>query len=52
MTLDVHENFAAASDYGVMPIPALIFFKDGREVARLVGAVPRAKIVSELEKIM
>ncbi len=50
--LDVNENLITASDHGIMAIPALIFFKDGREVARLVGAVPKAKIASELGKIV
>ena len=40
-----------AANLGIMSIPALLFFKDGKEVSRLVGAVPKAKIVAELAKL-
>lgn len=40
-----------AASLGIMSIPALLFFKDGKEVSRLMGAVPKAKIVAELAKI-
>jgi len=37
------------SEYGVQSIPTLILMKDGVEVKRVVGAAPKATIVSELE---
>jgi len=49
--LDVRGNFAAASDHGILGIPALLYFKDGKEVARLVGVVSKARILSEAEKL-
>jgi thioredoxin 1 len=36
--LDVDANPATAQRYGVQSIPTLIYFKDGREVDRVVGA--------------
>ncbi|MCE7898232.1 MAG: thioredoxin [bacterium] len=35
--LDVDANQATAQRYGVMSIPTVIMFKDGKEVARKVG---------------
>ncbi len=35
--LDVDQNQATAQQYGVMSIPTVIMFKDGKEVARKVG---------------
>lgn len=42
--LNVDENPRTASSFNVQGIPLLIFFKDGVERGRVVGAVPRAKI--------
>ncbi len=35
--LDVDENQQAAQNYGVMSIPTVIMFKDGKEFRRKVG---------------
>jgi len=35
--LNVDENQQIASDYGIMSIPALILFKEGRPIAQSVG---------------
>ena len=37
-----------AMKYGVMSIPTLIVFKDGKEKTRIVGARPKAAILAEL----
>lgn len=39
-----------ASNIGIMSIPALVFFKGGKEVHRIVGSVPKQKIVDEIQK--
>jgi len=39
-----------ASGLGIFSIPALVFFKGGKEVGRLVGAVPKARLVDALKK--
>ena len=38
--VDVDEQGELAMRYGVMSIPTVIFFKDGKEIAREVGALP------------
>ncbi len=48
--LNVDEQSALASRYGVMNIPTMILFKEGKEVARIVGYKPKAKLLGELSK--
>jgi len=38
--------------YGIRSIPTLIYFKNGEEVSRSSGAVPKSKIVETLESIL
>lgn len=42
--LDVDVNQRTAMKYGVMSIPTLILFKDGKPVDMVVGAVPKAAL--------
>ena len=46
--VNVDENVELASHFGVMSIPTLIVFKNGRESARMVGARPKESILAEL----
>ena len=47
---NVDENEDLALKYGVMSIPTLIIFRDGTEVGRLVGALPKEKLVEEIKR--
>lgn len=38
--------------WGVQANPSLLFFKQGREVHRLVGAWPKAKIVAAVDLVL
>lgn len=51
--LDVHNNYDTASNFGIMSIPQLLFFKDGQEVGRIVGYPKdvKVKIEAELKKL-
>ena len=40
-----------AASLGVMSIPVIIFFKDGKEAARIVGG-NRDKIAGEMDKLL
>ena len=42
--LNVDENPATASKYGIMSIPTLMIFKNGELAARQVGAAPKQKL--------
>lgn len=47
--LDIDENPITTSTYGVLSIPTLILFKNGQEVERIVGAVPRSEIEARIK---
>lgn len=49
---NVDENQDLAMRYGVMSIPTLVILKKGQEVGRTVGAMPKARLVAELEKYL
>ncbi|BAF86713.1 MULTISPECIES: thioredoxin [Azorhizobium] len=44
--LNVDENPVTASKYGIMSIPTLLLFKDGKIASRQVGAAAKAKLAS------
>ncbi len=48
--LDVDANPATAMRYGVQSIPTLLLFKDGQEVERLVGYMPKDRLLSRLQR--
>jgi len=50
--LNVDENPATAAFFKVQGIPLLIFFQDGHEEGRLVGAVPRNQIEAAIRKYL
>jgi thioredoxin 1 len=47
--LDVDHNQATAAKYGVMSIPTLILFKDGRPVERVIGYLPKERLMARLK---
>lgn len=47
--LDVDENQEISIRYGVQSIPTLMLFKGGQMAERLVGAYPKAAIVSKIQ---
>ncbi|MBI2099248.1 thioredoxin [Candidatus Uhrbacteria bacterium] len=50
--VNVDEEPALARDYGIMSIPTLIFFKNGKSVNQTVGAQAKEKIEAELKKLV
>lgn len=46
---NVDENQDIAMQYGVMSIPTLVLLKQGTEVTRTVGSMPKAQLMAELE---
>ena len=50
--LNVDENPATPSQYGVRGIPTLILFKDGKIVDQLTGAHPKTRLVALLDKAL
>ena len=47
--LDVDANPITAGRYGVRAIPTMILFKNGKEADRLVGFVPKQKLLDQIQ---
>jgi thioredoxin 1 len=47
--LNVDENPHTAATYGVMSIPMLLLFKHGQPVHQIIGALPKSRLVQEIE---
>ncbi|GEA15110.1 MAG: thioredoxin 1 [Moorella sp. (in: firmicutes)] len=47
--VNVDENQELAARYGIMSIPTLVIFKDGQEVGRVIGYMPKEKLKEQLE---
>jgi thioredoxin 1 len=47
--LNVDHNPKVATEYGIMSIPALLFFKGGQVVDKQVGAVPKHILANKLQ---
>jgi thioredoxin 1 len=50
--INVDNNQKVAAQYGVMSIPTLILFKDGKPVANVVGFRPKAELKKSLDKAL
>jgi thioredoxin 1 len=48
--LDVDTNIKTSTRFNVRSIPLLLFFKDGKVVDQIVGAVPKATIESKISQ--
>lgn len=47
--VDVDQNQGLAARYGVMSIPTVVFFKDGKEIGRKVGVMPAGAYTQVLD---
>ncbi|MFA6860001.1 MAG: thioredoxin [Clostridia bacterium] len=48
--LDIDESLDIAKKFGVMSVPTMIIFKDGKEVNRVVGLRQKAQILEAINK--
>jgi len=47
--VDVDANQEVSNRYGILSIPALVLFKNGQVVEKLVGALPKPVVVSKIQ---
>jgi len=50
--LNVDENPVTSARFQIQSIPALLVFKGGREVDRIVGAQPKSEILRRVERMI
>ena len=50
--VNVDQNGATPSRYGIRGIPALLFFKDGKVADQIVGYVPKDVIEEKVKKLI
>jgi len=48
--LNVDENPEKTMEYKVSSIPTMVLFKDGQPVHKIIGAMPKHKILQELSE--
>jgi thioredoxin 1 len=47
--LDVDRNPQTSMKFGVQSIPTMILFKDGKEVERLIGYMPKERLLNRIK---
>ncbi|MBR2283713.1 MAG: thioredoxin [Ruminococcus sp.] len=49
VSVDIDEEDILAEDHDVSSIPCLVAFKDGKEIGRSIGIVPKSEITALVE---
>jgi thioredoxin len=47
--VDVDESEDLAMNYGIRSVPTVLFFKNGQQVDKFVGALPKSEIVAKIQ---
>lgn len=50
--MNVDDNEDTPSEFGIMSIPTILFFKNGQLVNRLTGASPKAKVEELIQALL
>ena len=50
--VNVDDNPGTASKFGIQSIPTLLFFKEGKVVEKIIGALPRKAIKDKIEEVL
>ncbi len=47
--MDIDRSLEVAQEYEIVSVPTMIIFKNGKEVQRIVGFVPKEQIKSKIK---
>lgn len=50
--VNVDENPGVTGKFGIQSIPTLIFFKTGKEIERLIGAMPEPALSAKVDELL
>lgn len=50
--VDVDQNDQTALNYMIRSIPSLLFFKNGKVVEQIVGAIPKQQFINKVEAVL
>jgi thioredoxin 1 len=50
--VNTENNAQLTGEYGVISIPTMIFFKNGKPVDQVIGAVPKSVITKKLDALL
>jgi thioredoxin 1 len=50
--INIDQNQETPIRFNVMNIPTFLFFKDGKEVDRIIGAVPKKQLNKKIETLL
>lgn len=50
--VNVDENMERPSEFGIMSIPTMLFFKNGAVVDQTIGAMPKEALTARIEKVL
>ncbi len=48
--VNVDENMRVAMQHGISSIPTLILYKNGKPVERIIGAMPKQRLLQQIER--
>jgi len=49
--INIDDNPVTPAKYGVRGVPTIVFFRNGEEVDRQVGLLPKSKLYEKIEKV-
>lgn len=50
--VDVDESKESASNFNIMSVPTVIFFKEGKQVDQVVGLVPKQSLTDKINSLL
>lgn len=50
--INVDENKELTKKYGVMSLPTMLLFKNGERIEKLMGYMPKEKIIDKVEPLL
>lgn len=50
--MDVDNNNDVVGQFGIRNIPTVLFFKDGKQVDKIVGASPKESFITKIDQLL